>query len=605
MKEKVRIGNAGGFWGDDLTALRRQLEGGPLDYISSDYLAEITMSILRKQQLKDERLGYVTDFVHQVLDVAPLIKEKGVTVIANAGGMNPLGCAREIVEGLKGTGNELKIAIVEGDNIYPELDQLYPEKADFKDMEDGQPFEKIKDSVQSANAYLGVGPIIKALEAKADVIIAGRVTDTSISIAPMIYEFGWELNDWDKLASGLIAGHMMECGAQSTGGNYTDWQKVPKWTNFGYPVTEVYPDSSFIMTKHSGTGGLVTADTVREQLVYEMGDPKNYISPDVIADFSTIQIEDLGKDRVRVFGVKGRPSTPFLKVSMAFEDGYKAKGSVIISGGNALEKARVFDRIFWDRLGLPYEKKNTEYVGFDSTHHHLSEESDPSEVLLQFSVYDKEKEKIKKFSENIAPVILSGPPGVAVTGGRPRPHGVMTYWPTLVPKHEVNAVVKLLDKNGEIVEKHDIPSLTGHEEETSVIDSEKQVCTDAGNYQAPGLKNTRRVKFSDICLARSGDKGDMVNIGVVARTSKIYEFLKKYVTADYIKNIFDGMCKGPVTRFELDNLEALNFLLDHSLDGGGTKSLMIDAQGKTFAPALLNQEIDVPEEYLEDLSFYR
>ena len=599
MKDKIRIGNAGGFWGDDLSALRRQLEGGPLDYISSDYLAEITMSILRKQQLKDERLGYVTDFVGQVVDAAPLIKEKGVRVISNAGGINPLGCAREIVKGLKGTGNELKIAIVEGDNLYHNLDQLYPEKANFKDMEDGQSFDRIKDTVQSANAYLGVSPIIRALEEGVDVIIAGRVTDTSISIAPMIYEFGWELYDWDKLASGLIAGHMMECGAQSTGGNYTDWEKVPKWTNFGYPVTEVFPDSSFIMTKHPGTGGLINADTVREQLVYEMGDPKNYLSPDVIADFSSIQIEDLGEDRVRVYGVKGRPSTPFLKVSMAFEDGYKAKGSVIISGGKALEKAEVFDKIFWDRLNLNFEKKNTEYVGFNSTHLHLAEGSEPSEVLLQFSVYDKDREKIRIFSENIAPVILSGPPGVAVTGGRPRPHSVMTYWPTLVPKTEVTAVVKLLDTDGEVSESWEIPSLTGYEQETSVIKSEKQECTEAGQYSAPDLSDTKRVKFSEICLARSGDKGDMVNIGVVARSAKIYEFLKEHLTAAYVKDLFEGLCKGPVTRYELDNIESLNFLLDHSLDGGGTKSLMIDAQGKTFAPALLNQQIDVPVEVLE------
>lgn len=596
MKQKIRIGNAGGFWGDDLTALRRQLEGGPLDYISSDYLAEITMSILRKQQMKDEKLGYVTDFVDQILDAAPLVREKGVRIISNAGGINPLGCAKQIVEGLKGTGNELKIAIVEGDNLYHNLDSLYPDKADFTNLEDGEPFDKIKDSVQSANAYLGVGPILKALETGADIIIAGRVTDTSISIAPMIYEFGWELNDWDKLASGLIAGHMMECGAQSTGGNYTDWEKVPKWTNFGYPVTEVYPDSSFVMTKHPDTGGLVTADTVREQLLYEMGDPKNYLSPDVVADFSSIQIEDLGNNRVSVYGVRGRPSTPFLKVSMAYQDGYKAKGSVIISGGEALKKARVFEKIFWERLGMEYEKKNTEYVGYNATHHHLAKGAEPSEVLLQFSVYDKDKDKIRIFSENIAPVILSGPPGVAVTGGRPRPHGVMTYWPTLVPKKSVTAVVKLLDSEGEIRETYQVPSETGFESESGVVESQKQECESLGNYKPPKLENTRRVKLSEICLARSGDKGDMVNIGVVARTPAIYKFLKENLTAAYIKDLFDGMCKGPVTRYELDNLEALNFLLDHSLDGGGTKSLMIDAQGKTFAPALLNQEIEVPEE---------
>ncbi len=325
MKNFIRIGNAGGFWGDDLSALRRQLKGGPLDYISSDYLAEITMSILRKQQLKNPKLGYVTDFVEQIVDNAALIKEKKVKIISNAGGMNPLGCAREIIRRLKPQGIQFRIAVIEGDDIYPFLNDYYPSKATFEDMEDGKPFSTIKDRVQSANAYLGVKPIVKALEEDAEIIIAGRVTDTSISIAPMIYEFDWAYDDWDKMASGLIAGHMMECGAQSTGGNYTDWKKVKKWDNFGYPVTEIKADGTFVMTKHPDTGGLINPDTVKEQLLYEMGDPKNYISPDVIVDFTTIRIASDGENRVRVSDIKGRPATPFLKVSMAYADGYKAR----------------------------------------------------------------------------------------------------------------------------------------------------------------------------------------------------------------------------------------------------------------------------------------
>jgi hypothetical protein len=598
MKKTIKIGNAGGFWGDDLLAMRRQLEGGPLDYISTDYLAEITMSILKKQQLKDENLGYVTDFVDQLVDVAPLLKKSATKVIVNAGGMNPLGCARAILKKLKGSGNELRIAVIEGDDIYPFIDVLYPDKADFQNLEDRRKFNEIHAEVQSANAYLGVGPIVKALEEEAQVIIAGRVTDTSISIAPMIYEFGWKLDDWDKLASGLIAGHMMESGAQSTGGNYTDWQKVKKWDNFGYPVTEVHRDSSFVITKHPGTGGLINTDTVQEQLLYEMGDPKNYISPDVVVDFTSIQIEEEGENRVKVFGVKGRPSTHFLKVSMAYADGMKAKGSLIISGGEALKKARLFKKIFWQRLDERYEKQNTEYIGYDATHHDLSENQTPNEILLQFSVYDKDKEKIKKFGENIAPVILSGPPGVAVTGGRPRPQSVMTYWPTLVPKQEVETTVKTLDLSGNVEEKWVVSSITGFERDDQMVDTPHQKSSEVKEQQWPRHDNTRRVKFSEICLARSGDKGDMVNVGVIARSEKIYHFLKEHLTADYMKAMFASLCHGPVTRFELDNLLGLNFLLDHALDGGGTKSLMIDAQGKTFAPAFLNQEVEVPVELL-------
>jgi len=598
MKNKIKIGNAGGFWGDDLTALQRQLEGSDLDYISTDYLAEITMSILRKQQLKNKKLGYVADFVKQLVDAAPLIKQKGTKVIVNAGGMNPLGCARDIIKQLKGTGNELKIAVIEGDNIYPKLNKIYPDKANFKNLEDGRDYEEIRERVQSANAYLGVPPIVKALEEGAEVVIAGRVTDTSISIAPMIYEFGWEFDDWDKLASGLIAGHMMECGAQSTGGNYTDWQKVKKWDNFGYPVTEVNSDGSFVMTKHPGTGGIVNLDTVKEQLLYEMGDPKNYISPDVVVDFTTIQLEADGEDRVKVFGVKGRPSTPFFKVSMAYLDGFKARGSLIISGGHALDKAKLFDSIFWERLGESFEKQNTEFIGHNSTHLNLAEDVSPNEILLRFNVYDNNKEKIRKFSENIAPIILSGPPGVAVTGGRPRPQSVMTYWPTLVPKSMVKTTVKLLDNEGNIENKFDVPTVLGGESKDTAVDTPSQRSNEVKPVNWPTEGETRKVKFEDICLARSGDKGDMVNVGVIARNEKVYTFLKEHLTADYMKAMFSSLCHGPVTRFELDNLSGLNFLLDHALDGGGTKSLMIDAQGKTFASAFLNQEVEVPVELL-------
>jgi hypothetical protein len=601
MKNFIRIGNAGGFWGDDLSALRRQLKGGPLDYISSDYLAEITMSILRKQQLKNPKLGYVTDFVEQIVDNAALIKEKKVKIISNAGGMNPLGCAREIIRRLKPQGIQFRIAVIEGDDIYPFLNDYYPSKATFEDMEDGKPFSMIKDRVQSANAYLGVKPIVKALEEDAEIIIAGRVTDTSISIAPMIYEFDWAYDDWDKMASGLIAGHMMECGAQSTGGNYTDWKKVKKWDNFGYPVTEIKADGTFVMTKHPDTGGLINPDTVKEQLLYEMGDPKNYISPDVIVDFTTIRIASDGENRVRVSDIKGRPATPFLKVSMAYADGYKARGSVIISAPEALEKARKFEEIFWQRLNMNFEKQNTEYIGYDSAQGHLSPRHEPNEIMLRFTVYDKDREKLSFFAENIAPVILSGPPGVAVTGGRPKPQSVMTYWPTLIPKSLVETQVKILDEKGEILLEEMIPSTTGYETETALTESPRQISESADNYEPPTFPQSRKVRLMDICMARSGDKGDMVNIGVVARNENIYHFIKDHLTAERIKYIFGNLCKGKVTRFELDNLHSLNFLLDHSLDGGGTKSLMIDAQGKTFASALLNQYIDVPENILKTI----
>ncbi|MFA8436197.1 MAG: acyclic terpene utilization AtuA family protein [Marinifilaceae bacterium] len=595
---KVRIANSGGFWGDDLGVLRRQLEGGDIDYISSDFLAEITMSILRKQQLKDQSLGYVTDFVEQIVDAAPLLKEKGVRMLTNAGGINPLGCARKILEELTKQNISLKIAVVNGDNIIDRIDELYPEHASFANMDNQEDFAHIHDRVQSANVYLGIPPLLKALESGADLVIAGRVTDTSVTMAPMVYELGWALDDWDKLAAGLVAGHIIECGAQSTGGNFTDWQKVKRWDNMGYPIVEMRSDGSFEVYKHPDTGGLISEDTIREQLVYEMGNPTQYISPDVVADFSGLQLEEVGPHRVRVSNARGYASTPFLKVSMAYEDGFKATSSIVISGGEVLNKAQEFERIFWQRLNLNYKKINTEYVGYNACHLHLAEHIDPNEILLRFSVYDSNPAKLLKFSQSIAPLILSGPPGVAVTGGRAKMQQVMTYWPTLVPKRNITALVRILSADGSIEDQSEVPCWLGYEDGSGrqVVSVKSEGASEQRDYA-----DKKRMPLREICLARSGDKGDTVNIGVLARSEAIYHYLKGLLTSELIAEMFSGIAKGKVKRYELDNLWALNFLLEEALDGGGTKSLMIDAQGKTFASALLNQEILVPKELLEGI----
>ncbi|MDE5422576.1 DUF1446 domain-containing protein [Ancylomarina sp. DW003] len=597
MKDKIRIANAGGFWGDDLGVLRRQLEGGEVDYISSDFLAEVTMSILRKQQLKNEAMGYVGDFVDQIVDVAALMKEKKVRMLTNAGGINPLACARKILSELNKKGIDLKITVVVGDNIIERIDEFYPDKTMFTDMETGDDFARIKENIQSANVYLGVPPLLKALESGADLILAGRVTDTSITMAPFIYELGWDLGDWNKLAAGLVAGHIIECGAQASGGNFTDWQKVKSWNNMGYPIVEMNKDGSFEVYKHANTGGLISCDTIREQLVYEMGDPKHYISPDVVADFSQLELTEVAPNRVLVKNAKGHPSTHFLKVSMAYEDGYKAVSSIVISGGRVLNKAREFEKIFWERLNTDYKKTNTEYIGYNACHQDLVEDIDPNEILLRFSVYDDDLEKIKAFSTSIAPLILSGPPGVAVTGGRARSQQVITYWPTLIPKSLIQTTVHVLDSAGEIKETYDIDSILGNESDFTPVNGEISSEKEDEFSQMEMIV----VPLRDVCMARSGDKGDTFNIGVLARSEKIYSYLKVKLTSDVVKSMFAGICKGKVKRYELDNLLALNFLLEESLDGGGTKSLMIDAQGKTMASALLNQTFPIPKSYLQDV----
>ncbi len=600
MKTHIRIGNSSGFWGDDLSAFRRQLETGNLDYLTMDFLAEITMSILKKQQIRSPELGYVTDFVDQVLENATLIKEKKVRILSNAGGMNPEGCARKIQKGLEEQGISLKISIIEMDSVFHLLDDFQSKGISLTNMETGESFDTIKGDVQAANAYLGIPPILKALQEGADIIIAGRVTDTSITMAPMVHEFGWKLDDWDKLAAGLVAGHIIECGAQSTGGNFTDWHLIEKWDNFGYPIVEVYPDGSFIVEKAEGTGGLISLNSVKEQLVYEMGNPAAYISPDVVADFRSIQLEEIGKDKVKVFGVKGMPSTRFLKVSMAYKDGFSAFGSLIVSGGNALSKAKKFGEILWERLDTAFEKTNTEYVGYNACHLNLAPDQEPNEVLLRLNVYDKDREKLIHFSKNIAPLILSGPPGVAVTGGRPRVIAVMSYWPTLIPKEEVVSLVTSYDEQSEVTAKHYVKSLTGYESDAIDLGEKAQTASEPSKNESLHTGNYR-VKYADICLARSGDKGDTANIGVIARSEKIYQFLKENLTASEVKYLFKDVCDGKVERYALDNIGGLNFLLEASLDGGGTKSLMIDAQGKTFAQALLNQEVCIPEELYKTL----
>ncbi len=604
MKEFIKIANAGGYWGDDLHTLKRQLVGGEVDYISADYLAEITMSILRKQQMKNPSLGYVTDFVDQIVEVADLFVEKKVRMISNAGGINPIGCARAIYERI-GKDHALKIAVVEGDNVMGSIDEFLQKGESLKNMETGEDFELIRDNLESANAYLGVPPLVKALETGADIVIVGRHTDTSITMAPMAYEFGWSFDDWDKLASGLVAGHIIECGAQATGGNFTDWHLIKKWTNFGYPIIEMYADGTFYVTKHPNTGGLVSRDTIREQLVYEMGDPQYYISPDVVANFLSINLEEVAKDRVKVWGIKGLPSTNFYKVSMAYKDGFKAVGSVILSGNKAVEKAVIFSNLFWDRLkelGYTFEKTNSEMVGYNACHRDLANEIEPNELLLRFYAYDHEREGLQEFSKLLSTIILSGPAGVAVIGGRPRIQSIMSYWPTLIRKKGIVSTVKLLDSDSEIVEEHRVNSLTGYEQEIDFEATKRQVSDKISNNITdllPKGEDWKEIELRDICLARSGDKGDMSNIGLIARNVKIYEFIKKHITADVVKTIFQGICKGRVIRYEADNLQALNFLLEQALDGGGTKSLMIDSQGKTYASALLNYKIFAPKDLFD------
>lgn len=447
MKEPLIIGNGQGFWGDSIDAPIKLIEGGPIHYITLDYLAEVTMSIMQRQKQKDPKRGYATDFVDLMRQTLPTLVERDIKVIASAGGVNARACREAVLEVARELGlSGVKIGIVEGDDILDRVPELLESGAELRHLETGEPLSKVRDKVLSANVYISSMAMVEALLQGAQVIITGRATDPGLVLAPMVYEFGWSEEDWDKIAAGTVAGHILECGAQATGGNFSRWWEVPDYANIGYPLAEVHPDGTFYVTKQPGTGGLVTVDSVAEQVVYEMGDPKNYISPDVKVDFTTIQLEQAGKDRVKVSGIKGGPNTDSFKVSISYHKGYKASGTLTISGPRAYEKAQKCGEIIWQRLrnaGFTFAETNTEFLGVNSCHGSINPLPEQiNEVVLRLSAKDPDADKLARFGKEIAPVITNGPPGVTgFAGGRPKPQSIVAYWPAFIDKSLVETRV--------------------------------------------------------------------------------------------------------------------------------------------------------------------
>jgi len=441
----VRIANGQGFWGDNVDAPLELVRGGPLDYLGMDYLAEVTLSIMMRQKLRDPAAGYATDFIELVRRALPEIVERGVRVVTNAGGLNPRACREKVFEVARELGiRDLRIGVVEGDDLLARLPELLAAGHPMKNMDTGEALAGVIDRVTSANAYVGARPVAEALAGGASIVLCGRVTDTALALGPLVHEMGWAEDDWDRLAAGTIVGHILECGAQATGGNFTRFWEVPDLWNVGYPVAEVAEDGTFVVSKHPGTGGLVTVETVSEQLVYEMGDPSAYVTPDVTADFTSIRLEQEGSDRVRVSGVQGRPKTPFLKLSASYLDGYKAAGQVTISGPRALEKARLAAEIVWKRLeraGVRFARENRreEYLGVAGCLPGiLAPPAEPPEVVLRLAVRDSDRDKVERFGKEIAPLVTAGPPGVTgFAGGRPKPQEVVAYWPALIAREQV------------------------------------------------------------------------------------------------------------------------------------------------------------------------
>lgn len=447
----VRIASGQGFWGDWQEAPKLQVRSGPIDYLVLDYLAEITMSIMQKQRLRDPDAGYARDFVPLVAELAAELVEERIRVVSNAGGVNPQACRRALAEALRGVSRSrpLRIATVQGDDLMDRLDELIDAGHPLRHMETGAPLRTVRDQVRAANAYLGAKPIVAALRQGADVVVTGRSTDTALTYAPLIHEFGWAEDDWDRLAAGVVAGHINECGAQATGGNtLVDWRNVDLVAP-GYPIIEAVEDGTFTVTKHRELGGRVTWATVTEQLVYEMGDPADYITPDCVADFSTARLKDLGDDRVVVSGVSGRPRTEKLKVSIAYHAGYKAVGTLTYAWPDAYDKATRADEVLRARvarLGLSFDEVRTEFIGAGACHGRLAGPPDPDlpEVVLRVGVRGPDRASVERFTRELAPLILAGPPTVTgFAGGRPRVQEVMAYWPALIDRSTVESAVRV------------------------------------------------------------------------------------------------------------------------------------------------------------------
>lgn len=584
----VKIGCASGFWGDTNTAAFQLVHLSDINYLVFDYLSEITMSIMAKAMMTNPEHGYALDFVSRVM--TPLLKkisDKKIKVISNAGGVNPLACRDALQKVLEAQGLDLKIAVVLGDDLL--LQQAKLKTQNIKEMFSG---EDLPSQLASCNAYLGAVPIRDALDQGADIVITGRVVDSAVVLAPLLHEYQWSLEDYDKLSQGSLAGHIIECGAQCTGGNFTDWRLVQGFHNMGFPIVEVKADASFIVTKPKGTGGLVSVATVAEQVVYEIGNPQAYLLPDVTADFSQVKLEQVGEDRVLVIGAKGRAPTQQYKVSATYPDGYRVLVSFLIAGREAPEKAQVIadailtkcERVLALRSVPPFLEKSVEILGIESTYGANAQQINSREVVVKIAVKHMFKEACMFFASEIAQASTGMAPALAgIVGGRPKASPVIKLFSFLVDKSKLSVVI---DINGQ---RQNIQIPSGCSDQSFDVVAVGEVAQFTGQEI--------EVPLVEIAHARSGDKGNHSNIGVIARQPEYLPWIRANLTEEKVKEYMQHVLdpeKSKVIRYEITGFNALNFMLENALGGGGIASLRIDPQGKAFAQQLLDMPVKIP-----------
>lgn len=591
MSEKtVRIGGASAFYGDSQLAARQLVDAGDVDYLVFDYLAEVTMAILARAHMRDAALGYAVDFVTVAMkDVLADCAKKGIKVVANAGGVNVPGCIAALEALCAEQGLNLTIAGVYGDDLSPRKAEL--SARGMPDMDDSKP---LPDTLASVNAYLGAKPIADALAAGADVVVTGRIVDSAVVLGPLIHEFGWSMTDYDYLAQGSLAGHVLECGAQCAGGNFTDWHLVPDYSNIGYPVADITADGSFVVGIPPGTGGLVTRATVGEQILYEIGDPANYLLPDVACDFTSVELSEVGPNQVRVSGARGRAPGPDYKVCATYIDGYRLMGCFFMAGPRCADKARTaaeawvkrVQRVFKARGIEGFRQVSIEVVGAEHVYGPHAQAGNTREVMCKFGLHHNDTRALTFAAAEMAYLGTSGPPGMSgLGGGRSKPQPLMRVHSSLIAKADVPVTLQV----GELAQDPRIYS-----------DSESSTVSDCPAMPVSGLEpgaDWVEVPLEKIAYARSGDKGNKANIGLMVRDPKYLAILETQVTAEVVGEYFSHIVFGQVTRFALPGFGAYNFLMHDALGGGATGGVRIDGQGKTYGQMLLSLPVLVPADW--------